>query len=303
MRLFSEFEGERIEDTSSRVEQELAQIRLNLGSAKSLLAFASAKGGVGKSAIATNVAVALALKGRKVALLDADLNSPSVASILGMGRRKVFPVGEAIDPASGPFGLRVLACDILVDSEPPPLSLVEEELQASNNGVRPVEPSRVQMLRRLFGRTRFGAVDFLLVDSAPGLGEIDLIARIAPLTGIVLVSHPSESGLQASRAAMRAAARTHTPVIGIIENMTGFFCANCHSVRPLLPQGDMSALEREPGAQVIGRLPFDPRLAEACDRGVQFVREYPAAPLAKQLVELAGRLDELTAVQAPPRQA
>ena|SRR5271157_3147562 len=297
MKLFSEYESLRAEQASPEVERELAQVRLNLGDVKSVVAFASAKGGVGKSAILINVAAALALKGRKVALLDADLNSPSVAAMLGMKRVKVFSGSDGIDPASGPLGLRVIASDLLSASEPVPFSVTEEESPAITNGARPVELTRTQMLRRLFGHTRFGAPDFLLIDVAPGLAEMDLIARIAPLTGIVLMSHPTGLGVQAAKAALQVAAQAGAPILGIVENMTGFFCGNCHSVRPLLPQGEMGTLVRDKGPAIISRLAFDPRLAETCDHGTQFVKDYAESPLAKQLSEIAARLEELIAAQ------
>src|ERR1700674_1658759 len=236
MKLFEESEATGAEQTS-QLEISLAQTRLNLGGVKSVVAFASARGGVGKSAILTSVAVALALKGRKVGLMDADLNSPSVAAMLGMGRARLYPTGDQIDPAAGPLGLRVVASNLLVESEPPALSLIDEEPPAITNGTRPVELTRPQMIRRLLSRTRFGALDFLLIDVAPGLAEMELIARIAPLTGFVLLSHPSQLGVQSAKGALETAARAATPVLGIIENMTGFFCESCHSVRPLLPHG------------------------------------------------------------------
>ncbi len=281
---------------------ELTRVKVNLTPVRSVVAFASAKGGVGKSAILTNVAVALALKGRKVGLLDADLDSPSVAAMLGMKRARLYPTADGIDPASGPLGLRVVASNLLVESEPPPLSLTEEEPPTISNGARPVELTRPQMLRRLLGQTRFGALDFLLIDVAPGLGEMGLIIRTAPITGLVLLTHPSVLGVQAVKAALQAAARTGTPVMGIIENMTGFYCESCHSMRPLLPHGDLAALVRDKGPAIMARLSFDPRLADACDRGAPFVKECADAPLAKQLVEVATRLDELLAAQPRPAQ-
>jgi ATP-binding protein involved in chromosome partitioning len=292
MKLFGESEAIGAEQTS-QLEIGLAQTRLNLGAVKSVIAFASSKGGVGKSAILTSVAIALVLRGRKVGLLDADLNSPSVAAMLGMGRARLYPTGDQIDPAAGPLGLRVVASNLLAESEPPALSLVDEEPPAITNGARPVELTRPQMIRRLLGQTRFGALDFLLIDAAPGLAEMELIAANAPLAGFILLSHPSQLGVQSAKCALETAARAAVPVLGIIENMTGFFCESCHSVRPLLPHGEMAALAARKGPPIIGRLPFDPRLAEACDRGTPFVKEHADAPLAKLIVEVAGRIEEL----------
>jgi ATP-binding protein involved in chromosome partitioning len=297
MKLFSEPEAMHAEETSPQVQDDLARIRLNLGGVKAVIAIASAKGGVGKSAIVANVAAALALKGRKVGVLDADLNSPSIAGMLGMRRVRLYPGMEGVDPGSGPLGLRVVGADMMVESGPVPLAFAEEDVPVLSNGAPPVELTHNQMMRRLLGQTRFGSLDFLLIDVAPGLHEIDLIGKTAPLTGIVLVSHPTEQGVLSTKAALKVASEAGIPVAGIIENMTGFYCGNCHSVRPLLPHGDMASMVREKGPAIIGRLAFDPRMAESCDRGTQFVKEYPDAPLAKQLVEVASRLEELLVSQ------
>jgi ATP-binding protein involved in chromosome partitioning len=297
MRPFGESEATGAEGTS-RVESDVAGVKMNLGTVKNIVAFASAKGGTGKSTVLTNVAVALAIRGRKVGLVDADLDSPSLAAILGMKRVRVFPSLGGIDPATGPLGLRVIGSNLLTESEPPP-SFIDEESPTSSNGTGAVELTRDTVLLQIFGQTRFGALDFLLVDLAPGLREMELIARTVPLTGIVLLSHPSHLGVEAAKAALKTASRLGTPIIGIIENLAGFYCENCHSVRPLLPYGEMAALVgARGGTPIIGRLPFDPRLADACDRGAQFIKEYADAPLAKQLVEMTGRLEELLAARS-----
>ena len=117
------------------------------------------------------------------------------------------------------------------------------------------------------------------------------ISKIVPLTGVVIVSQPSELSVRAIRSVLEIAEHTSTAVIGIVENMVGFNCGGCHAVRPLMPQGDLASVAREAGASILARLPFDPRLAEACDHGVMFVKEYPDTPLAKQLAALAQALD------------
>jgi ATP-binding protein involved in chromosome partitioning len=300
MKLFGESETFGVGD-DSQAGSALLQVKLNLTAVKQIVAFASAKGGVGKSAIVTNVAAALAIAGRKVGLLDADLNSPSVAAMLGMKRASLFPTGDEIDPAAGPLGLRVVASNLLAESEPPPLDLLEEEPSPSSNGARPVELTRPQMIHRLFANTRFGALDFLLIDLAPGLGDLELVAKIAPLTGIVLVTHPTHLGAVALKAAVELAAHASTPLTGIVENMTAFYCESCHSMRPMLPQGDMAAVLRGKGPAVIGRLSFDPRLAAACDRGAIFVKEHADSPLAKQIGEVSARLGESLAAHTRPQ--
>jgi ATP-binding protein involved in chromosome partitioning len=274
--------------------EETERIRHNLSGARAVVAFASAKGGVGKSAIIVNVAAALALKGRKVGIIDADIDVPSVAVMLGLKRVYLPAFGNEIDPASGPLGLRVVGSDLLGDFKPPAPVFADESTSAPvTNGTRSTEPTRAEKLMRLLGETRFGALDFVLVDTAPGVEAINSLARFAPLSGVVLLSHPPVSAVAALRTAVESARENGVRVLGFVENMTGFYCGNCHSVRPLMPHGDLDALSSQTEIEILARVPFEPRLAEACDNGVLFMREYADAPLAKQIGDLAARLDEI----------
>ncbi|MBF6559605.1 MAG: P-loop NTPase [Candidatus Binataceae bacterium] len=338
MRIFREIEALPGADGAYSAP-DLAHLRANLSGIKSIVAVSSAKGGTGKSAITINIAAALAIAGRKVGILDADLNSPSVLPMLGMkAPRRIFAF-EGAEPGAGPLGLRVASSNLLPDGEPPPMNFLDEEpvagiviteehsaradfpadgevsvngevtegrevaasREVSANGNGAVELSYSGTLRRLLTETRFGALDMLLIDLAPGLDELYRIARIAPLSGAVIVTHPSDSSVTAARHALEIAAHCATRVIGIVENMVGFSCDGCHTVRPLMPQGDLAAIARIAGSTILGRLPFDPRLAESSDRGVLFVREYAATPLALNLTAIAQSIDQaLIAINHAP---
>ena len=292
MRIFTEI-GAEAGATGAQPADEIAQLRVNLEGVKSIIAVASAKGGTGKSSIVVNLAVALALEGRKVAILDADLNSPAIVTMLGMKVPRRFHSMEGIEPSAGPLGLRVAASNLIPGGEPPPMSFLDDEPTppVSSNGHGPLELSYSATLRRLLTQTRFGALDLLLIDLAPGLDQLLRIARIAPLSGALIVTQPSELSVRASGAALEMAALCSTRVVGLIENMVGFNCDGCHAVRPLMPHGDLAAVATTAGIPVLARLPFDPRFAESCDRGVIFVREYADTPLARQLIALAQSLD------------
>ncbi len=291
MRIFREIGADA--DAGAQPAEEIAQLRANLAGVKSIIAVASAKGGTGKSSIVVNLAAALALEGRKVAILDADLNSPTIVAMLGMKVPRRFHSMDGIEPSAGPLGLRVAASNLIAGGEPPPMSFLEDEPvpAISSNGHGPFELSYSATLRRLLTQTRFGMLDLLLIDLAPGIDQLLRIARIAPLSGALIVTQPSEISVRASSAALEMASMCSTRVMGLIENMVGFNCDGCHSVRPLMPHGDLAAVAKTAGIPVLGRLPFDPRLAECCDRGVIFVREYADTPLARQLTALAQSLD------------
>ena len=316
MRIFREIEsGPNAE--GSQPGGDILRLRTNLANVKAVIAIASAKGGTGKSAITVNVAAALAIAGRKVGILDADLNSPSIPPMLGMKTpRRVYYGFEGAEPGAGPLGLRVASSSLLPDGDPPPVSFLDDEhdepaveapvnrealnngdygqahSEFATNGNPPVELSFSGTLRRLLGETRFGALDALLIDLAPGLDQLYRIARIVPLSGAIIVTHPSEISVNAARHALEIAAHCSTRVIGFIENMVGFSCDGCHTVRPLMPHGDLAAVAHQTGVAVIGRLPFDPRLAETSDRGVLFIRDYASTPLALSIGAIAQAVDQ-----------
>ena len=243
----------------------------------------------------------MAQAGRKVALLDADLNAPSLLTMLGLKTPRRILATELIEPMSGPQGLRIVSSGMLTDGEPPPMSFADEEILPafSANGHGPVELNYADTLSRLVSRTRLTGVELLLVDLAPGLGQLHRLARLVTLSGTILVTHSSGLGAKACAAALEMAADSGIRMTGLVENMTGFNCDGCHSVRPLMPEGDLKAAARAVGVPILARLPFDPRLAECCDRGSLFIREYADTPLAKQLKALSQRSNKFWLTRPP----
>ena len=273
-----------------------SQLQANLAAVKAVVALGSARGGVGKSSITVNLAAALAHAGRKIGIIDADLNSPSILAMLGMKAPRRPVVTEWIEPIAGPLGLRVASADLLPDVESAPVSFLEagDEPLPEANGRGLVEVGYSKTLRQLFEQTRLGALDLLLIDLPPGIEAVTRLIRMTPQAGLVILTHPSELSARSARALGELAAANATPVIGVIENMAGFSCEGCHSVRPLMPQGAVAPVAHDLGIPLIERLPFDPHLAETTDRGVLFVREYPDTPLGKQLIAMAQVIDHAT---------
>ncbi len=274
---------------------------LRLADARAVVALASARGGVGKSAICVNVAAAVAMAGRKVAIIDADLNSPGLLGMLGLKPLRRFAPGEDIDPASGPLGIRVVASSQLADGERAAFSFVEDDEAPppaiSQNGARSLEIDCRGALRRLIG-ARFGPLDLMLIDLASGLSQLHSLAEVIELTGVVMVTRPSEACVRATHDALKTVAHDGLAVLGLVENMLGFNCDSCHTVRPLFPQGNVPGLAQAVEASILGRLPFDPRLADCAERGALFVREYPDAPLTKQFAAMAANLEREIARRA-----
>jgi ATP-binding protein involved in chromosome partitioning len=294
MRIFSEFADGADSGDTNRPESSADRIRANLADIGATLLIASAKGGVGKSIITANVAAALARRGRKVAIVDADLNSPSIIGMLGMKQPRGLPLVEGIEPAAGPHGLRVISSDLLASVEPPPVAFIEPENEPLPTApARPTTTRESDALFQMLTQARLGSLDFALIDLAPGIEDLYAVARMVRPLGIVMVSHSSAQSVKATQQAVRVARRIEVPVVGLIENMAGFNCDGCRSVRPLMPEGNLAGAASDLEVPVIGRLPFDPRLAEASDRGRLFIHEFADSPLAKMLMEIATTIERL----------
>ena len=315
MRIFSDIESDGSGGPSVDLTDARERIRTNLSGVGATIALASARGGVGKSMLAVNIAAALAMKGRKVAIFDADLNSPSVAAMLGIKPQRRYPMTEGIEPAAGPHGLRVVSSDQLPGGEAPPINFVADYDQddydrsnGNNNGepiapasARPVALSYREALRRILAQAQFGSVDFLIIDLATGLDRLYSVAAMLALDGVLLLSLPSAHDTIAARQAIKIGRAIGAPIVGIVENMVGFNCDGCRAVRPLWPDGDLHGVAREAAVPILARLAFEPRLADSSDRGVLFVREYGSTPIGKALADIAGRLEAM--VPARPRAA
>jgi len=271
----------------------VARVRANLETVRTIVALGSARGGTGKSSILINLAAALAQSGRKVGILDADLNLPSVAAMLGMKTSRGWLLAEWIDPNAGPLGLRIVGSNLLPDQSAATISFVETDSAASfeahgnGNGRSAAETSYSAGLGELLSRVQYGSLDLLLIDLPPGIEAFARMSDLVPRAGLVVVSHPSEHSARANKRLIELARARRVSVLGLIENMAGFSCDSCHAVRPLMPQGEVGASANLLGVPLLERLPFDPRLAEACDRGTIFVREFADSPLAKQLIGIA----------------
>jgi len=288
-------------------------VRSSLSGAKSVIVFASARGGSGKSLLTATLAGALAAKGRKVGIIDADVDSPSIQAILGMRRARVFSIDGGIEPAAGPLGLRVIAASMLAqttagdpfvvgadpsaEADPP-----RGEVASAENGTPFAEERQDSpaLLARIFEQGRFGRLDFLFIDLRSGIESIRTLARLQMTGGLLMVTAPSQLATNSTRRAIDEARRLRLPVWGIVENMVGFYCEHCRSVRPLFEEGGVASLASETNIPLLARLPFEPRLAAAGDRGILFTREYSNTPMAAQLLELAKRIEELALAAAKP---
>jgi len=267
------------------IPQELNLQTPALAGVKAVLALASATGGCGRSTLAANLAIALVLKKCKVGVIDANFSAPALPTILGVNRIVSSFVPGTLEPTSAPLGIRVIAAD--PDFDPHPLDLHEEATSALNGSDAGITPLSIE---RIATQARLGALDLLVVDLPVGVAPVIELARYIPQARVLWLMTNSRLSTNATRRALRLARASGIASLGLLENLQGFYCGGCHTVRPLLPNADGATLSREFGLPSFGHLPFDSRLAECADSGRPFIREYPDLPLAKLLVELAANL-------------
>lgn len=292
MRVFSDFQDQASNGTGESLLHDSEPVRRNLASTKATLVLASAKGGTGKSLLAVNIAGALAHAGKKVGIVDADLNAPSILRMLGTKAPLRYLSSEGIEPAAAQMGIRVISVELLTESQRPAMSFLDDEMPPPV----PVAPARLthsQALSRMLSQTRFGPLDLLIIDLAPGVEELQRLMRIFAPTGVMLITHASGSGASALRHLLDMNKEIGAPIVGAIENMVAFGCDNCRSVRPLFPHGETSGIARAADIPIVARLTFDPRFAESPERGKIFVNEFPETPIGKQLTEMARQIDAM----------
>jgi len=249
----------------------------------------SGKGGVGKSAVAVNLAVALALGGRRVGLFDADLQGPSVAKMLGLRGQPVrIGKGDALLPVSGPLGLRVQSMDFFLQGNQP----LDWEGEAGE-GATLRSAMEQAAIADLLGQTDWGELDVLVVDLAPGSDRLPALGRWLPgVMGALAVAIPTQVALLAVERSLRRAWAARIPLIGLVENFASSVCAECGAQGPLYEEAALvDRLAQEMAVEVVARIPFDPRLSRAADSGKPFLdgagRESQAG---SALLELADRV-------------
>jgi ATP-binding protein involved in chromosome partitioning len=276
--------GDGGSNIAGQVEAQQGQLRRRLASVASVVAIVSGKGGVGKSALTANLACCLAVDGWKVGVLDADLNGPTQAKILGVRGRRLVLADGGVDPPETSLGVKVMSMDLLLADDAAPLtwdSPLQEEAHTWRGAME------ANAVREFLADTNWGALDALLLDLPPGTDRLATVASLAPIHGIIVVTIPSEVSQLVVRRSVTAAAATKVPVLGLVENMAGLF-----------PGPDASQLAADAGIPFLGTVPFDPALSVAADRGEAFVVASPGRESAQALKRIAG---EVRAALSPRR--
>ena len=239
---------------------------------RNVIAVGSGKGGVGKSTTAVNLALAQQRLGAKVGVLDADVYGPSVPAMLGLSGRPESPDNKSIEPLRA-FGVEAMSIGLLVDTDAPMIWR---------------GPMATSALTQLFNDTRWGDLDYLLVDLPPGTGDIQLtLAQKIPVAGAVIVTTPQEIATLDARKALKMFEKVNVPVLGIVENMAVHVCSNCGHAEHLFGQGGGEAMAAQYGVPLLGSLPLDLRIREQGDAGTPVVAAAPDSAPAQAYLATA----------------
>jgi ATP-binding protein involved in chromosome partitioning len=239
-----------------------------------IVAVSSGKGGVGKSTVATNLAVALAATGARVGLMDADVYGPNVPRMMGVNAPPPV-VNEKIIPLEA-HGVKVISLGFLIERDQP----------AIWRG-----PIVMKIVTQFLRDVAWGQLDYFLVDMPPGTGDAPLtLVQQVPLTGAVVVTTPQDVALLDVGRGMAMFAQVSTPVLGVVENMAGYVCPSCGTEDPVFGEGGGGRLAEYFGVPLLGRIPIVPAVREGGDRGVPLVVAAPDHPVARVFRELAERV-------------
>jgi len=269
-----------ISDRKAQIDEQELKVRERMNKVRHKIAVISGKGGVGKSTVTVNLAMAFAMHGHvnRVGILDADIHGPSVPKMLGIAgqRLQVGPPGAF--PASGPLGIKVVSMDFLLPDE--------------NSPVIWRGPLKMSAIRQFLSDIVWGDLDILLIDLPPGTGDEPLsVAQLLPeMDGVVIVTIPSDVSQIIVKKSAFFARQLGMPIIGIIENMSGFVCPKCGFRADIFQSGGGRKIAEELRIPFLGSIPIDQRVCQDSDKGTPFILEHADSPASKSFAEIVDRV-------------
>ena len=243
-----------------------------LPNVKNIIAVSSGKGGVGKSTVSANVALALAAEGAKVGVLDADIYGPSQPTMLGAMGRPVSADGQTMNPITA-HGLDISSIGFLVDPDEPMIWR---------------GPLVAQALQQLLMQTNWNQLDYLVIDMPPGTGDIQLtLSQTVPVTGAIVVTTPQDIALLDAKKGLKMFQKVNVPILGIVENMAMYKCPNCGHLEHIFGEGGARRMSEQYKVEVLGQLPLDSKIREEADSGAPTVVGSPDSDAARIYRDIA----------------
>jgi ATP-binding protein involved in chromosome partitioning len=244
---------------------------------KNIIAVASGKGGVGKSTVCVNLALALKERGARVGLLDADIYGPSLQILLGVTGQPTAGKTKEVAPVEKD-GLKLMSLGFLTDEGTPVVWR---------------GPIVAGIVKKFLQDVEWGDLDYLMIDLPPGTGDAQLtLVQTVPITGAIIVTTPSELALVDAEKGLRMFGEVDAPVLGIIENMSTFVCPHCGEKTDIFDSGGGKKISRKTSVEILGEIPLDPRVREGGDQGRPIVTMDGKSPIAKAFFDVADKILE-----------
>ncbi len=244
-------------------------------SVKNIIAVSSGKGGVGKSTVAVNLALALAAEGANVGMLDADIYGPSQPTMLGLSGKPDTVDGRSLEPLVG-HGIQAISIGFLIDPDQPMVWR---------------GPMVTQALQQLLMQTNWQDIDYLVVDMPPGTGDIQLtLSQQVPVTGAVVVTTPQDIALLDAIKGLKMFEKVGVPILGVVENMAIHVCSKCGHAEHIFGSGGAERMQRDYGVELLGSLPLDIRIREQADSGRPTVVAEPDSEVARTYKAIARKV-------------
>ncbi len=242
-----------------------------------IIAVGSGKGGVGKTTVAVNLAIALSKLGQRVGLIDADIYGPNVPTMMGSSQQPLVGTNNQIQPNVA-HGIKTISIGYISPGDKPMVMR---------------GPMLHQIIRQFLQQVEWGELDYLIIDLPPGTGDVVIsLVQTVPLTGAVVVSTPSDVALQDARKALEMFAQVNVEVLGIVENMSHFTCPHCHHEIDIFSKGGAERTAKQFNIPFLGSIELIPSIREGGDRGLPVTLAGPKSPQAAEFFAIAEKLME-----------
>jgi Mrp family chromosome partitioning ATPase len=264
--------------TGEAIEEE-TRLRDTLAKIKHIIIVISGKGGVGKSTVSSNIAMSLSMRGYNTGLMDIDITGPNIPKMFGIEDEQLMANDKKmLIPIIVPPSLKVMSMAFLLPSKDTPVLW---------RG--PVKMSAVQ---QFIEDVKWGELDYLVIDMPPGTGDeaLSIVQLIPKADGMVVVTTPQQVALLDSRKSVGFAAETKIPIIGIIENMSGFVCPHCGEVTEIFKTGGGEATAKEMNIQFLGKIPIEPAVVDSGDSGMPIVLKDPKSASAQAIEGIVDKI-------------
>jgi len=282
-------EEQESRDRVAEMEEQDRRLKASMDKIKQKIVVLSGKGGVGKSTVTANLAIALASEdhGGKVGVLDADITGPSIPKMLGVRSHGLAMGPPGVFPALGPYNMKVMSMDYFLSSD---------EMPVIWRG-----PLKSMAIKQFLAEVVWGDLDFLVVDLPPGTGDeaLTVMQSIPNIGGVVIVTIPSEVSQIVVKKAVTFTRKLGAPILGIIENMSGFVCPQCGAETNIFKTGGGRKIGEQLGVQFLGRVPLDARICDDSDQGTPFIMQHPDSLAAKAFLEIVRNIEKQIPRQPP----